>query len=1187
MPPVVVALIPIVAAVAVIFVKSAIVKALILIAAFVATTLLTKRKPKGNRINQGAELSTKINPSLPRTICIGQTAIGPSCHFAFTYTDNADKPNRYLMRVLQISDQPINSLLAIYDGKQVLTFTGDVTTGWFACNAHKNKDGAACMWMRVYKGVHSGAVADATLVSNSGGQWTSSHKGTGICYAIVKYDYDADAFPNGEPELVFAVQGAKVYDDRFDSTKTGGSGTQRVDTPTTWAYTPNTAVNIAQYLRGFKINGKRIMGVGAEEADLYTPMLFSAFNTCDQTVNVTGGTEKRYYCGMNLASDETAEDHLTDLALAMDGKVFDRGGAITLWPGAVRTPVMNISEQDIDWSAEKSWQPHAGLNNLINSVQGNFVDPVNFYQERDLPVRTNSTWETDDGGQRFSTFVSLRAVRSWAMGQRITKRIHDASRFNGVAAFTGGIWLIQMEQGDWFTLTHSRWDMTAKYFEVREITLTSDMRVAIVAEEVSTTLDSWAPASDEFARTDTYWNGGGYDLPIPTFSLEPYNYLHPGSGVQQFGITFILITPSGQSGTFVQWVEVQYAKVGETANPIIAGNVTLDLPRLTVLGLEPDADYLFRARCCDGIRFGEWSAWPVPGGATPTDPPDTTIVDDLSALAGIASDDIITKLGEKLKLKVRALKLYTKYATATARADVRGVPYTTVTAAKANWEALLASYNPAWDKENEDTYLYLTAQFPDKLFPTGWTVNNSLATAAEGGYTRLTDNGATARYISRNFANSGAKTYSAGIIVKKDAVGKATRNPILRLTTTSGTAKTATLAFDTSTGEMAKDANAIAGEVIDMGTDWYVYLTMTDPSGNNTVEFQIYPAGSTNLGLTVVNGTTGNIAARVPALAEGDWKTLGGYMMVARESNYQLLLDKLDQAISTRDNAWEDASTGVQIGGTPNLPPVIAVGTSFVFTGTITYSATPTSATISVTAGNAVSGNTVIPYSAMSKVVTGTANTTVQYYLYIHDPLYAGGAQTLQASTVFDNTADDDGSIYIGFVTVVFPAIGGGTSSGGGGSAAGSYCVEASMKVYTARGWIPAGEVEPGDYVRVLTSGGKDLTWVPVDANNHAMQQCYKLAGTESDIEVTISETTPLQLEDGTLIYPEVVDGKCLPFVEGKEGADRLWYETVRAEALGLRPVCLIECNNGVYVAGKREYAGIATHNSVTGKVQN
>lgn len=844
MPPVV-AVIPIIASVAVAVLKvSAVVKALIVVAAMVATTLLTKKpKSSANRIQQGAELATKISPSLPRTICIGHTAIGASCHFAFTYTDNSEKPNRYLVRVLQISDQPINSLLAVYDGKQALTFAGDVTTGWFACNQHKNKDGVACMWMRVYKGAISGAVADASVISWSSGAWSSAHKGTGISYAIVKYDYDGDAFPNGEPELVFAVQGAKVYDDRADSTVSGGSGSQRLATPSTWAYTDNVAVNIAQYLRGFPINGKRIMGVGADARDLSSQMLFSAYNTCDQSVSETGGTYKRYACGMNLASDETHESHLNDLMLAMDGKIFDRGGAITIWPGAIRTPVMNVGMQDIDWSAEKSWQPKPSLDALVNYVNGNFVDKDKFFQERDLPPRVNATWETDDGGQRFGTFVSLRAVNRWSQAQRITHRVHQASRFGGTVAIIGGIWLMEMEQGDWFTLTVPRWSMSSKLFEIVEITLTTDMRVAIVAQEVSNNFDSWDPASNEFDRTDDVWNGPSYDLPVPTFALETYSFIHPASGVQDFGINFQLLTPTQVTGSFVTSVQIQYAVTSNLAKAFNGGSVTLDETFRTIKGLAPATSYSVRARTTDGQRFSAWSSWQ----ALSTDDPNTELV---SALANIIDDSILTAVEKSHQLQDIYNDLEARYAPVFTRATTLGISTTALTNARNDWLALLAGYSPAWNDFQNDTDIY-TSFFPDEDFPANPDASQPLTTgnlmssldittwaggagvvAAGDGYYTITDDDAGSQE-NRNLTTNGVLSIgNAHHFVFRVKKTNSDRTVFFPNITGSDFTDNAGFMLDTKLGRAEVGAYVTDSLVVDEGDHWLCYVQFT-PAGAN------------------------------------------------------------------------------------------------------------------------------------------------------------------------------------------------------------------------------------------------------------------------------------------------------------------------------------------------------------------
>lgn len=512
MPPVIGAIVAIGGAIVAKLVGSAIVAALITIATTVVSTWLMKKGVKENKINQGQELRTKIDPMMPRQVLVGKIATGGSVHFTHTATNDSKKPNRYLYRVIQISDQPINALTKIMDGNKQINFSGDVTTGWRASTGYLSKGGSACLWCRVYKGVFSGAVADATLISETGGLWTSNHKGTGLAYAIVKMDNDPDAFPNGEPAFVFHVEGAKLYDDREDSTVPGGSGSHSLASPTTWEYTDTASVITAQFLRGFYINGVRILGVGADERDLSTSMLFSAHNTCEELVGSTAGNIKRYAAAMIMSSNEQAATILEDLQAAMDGRIFDRGGAITILPGAVRTPVMNLSDQDIVWSEQKSWQPRASHDALLNCVTANFVDGEKNFQEADLPVLKNATWETDDGGERFTSFFSFRAVTNRSQGIRITKRIHQSSRYQGIVSFVGGIWLIEMEQGDWFTHTSARFGYVDKYFEVEDITITRDMRVAVVGHETASAIDGWSHAVDEVARTDTTWTPPDYSL---------------------------------------------------------------------------------------------------------------------------------------------------------------------------------------------------------------------------------------------------------------------------------------------------------------------------------------------------------------------------------------------------------------------------------------------------------------------------------------------------------------------------------------------------------------------------------------------------------------------------------------------------------------------------------------------------
>lgn len=607
MPPAVAAIITTIASVAVTALKvSAIVKALLVIAITVAGTLLA-RKPTANKLNQGHELRTKFDPTFHRQVMTGLVGTGGSCHFTYTTSDSVKKPNRYLYRVIQLSDRPIHSLVRVMEGTALLHWSGDLTTGWRSCSEHTDKNGNPKLWMRVYLGSDS-PTADSTLVSETFGTWTNNHKGTGLAYAIVKMDYDEDAFPSGEPEFTWIIEGAHLYDDRKDSTKSGGSGAHRLNNYSTWEYSKNAALITAQFLRGFFTNGVLIAGVQAEERDLSTTMLFSAFNTADQSVTINAGTEARYEAGLAINADEQASDILVDLQAAMDGKIFDRGGAITILPGANRTPVMDLTEEDIIWTAEKSWQPRAGMDQILNHITGNFIDSEQNFQEQSLPILSNSTWETEDGGQRFTQFFSFRAINKSTQGQRVTKRMHLATRYTGTVAFVGPIWLLELEQGDWFTLTSPRWGMTSKYFEVHEITITSDVRVAIVGREVNPAIDVWDHSVDEVPRTDTIWNPPAYDIPTPLITASGYSLSDPTTGIQTFNIVVGLSDDPALYGAIVKYIEYQYTWGDESVIANV-GIVPIAEHKTTITGLAPDKAYKVRGRLRDASRSGAWTSW--------------------------------------------------------------------------------------------------------------------------------------------------------------------------------------------------------------------------------------------------------------------------------------------------------------------------------------------------------------------------------------------------------------------------------------------------------------------------------------------------------------------------------------------------------------------------------------------------
>jgi hypothetical protein len=131
---------------------------------------------------------------------------------------------------------PSSSIAAITGG----TSDGNVTSGKYVNLAR----------IRRYTGTLT-QNADWIIVNVmgavGGSPFTSSFKGRGIAYVASEIQFDPNIYQN-VPNQTYLIQGKKVYDPRLDSTQPGGSGSQRVATSSTWTFSSNPALCLADYL---------------------------------------------------------------------------------------------------------------------------------------------------------------------------------------------------------------------------------------------------------------------------------------------------------------------------------------------------------------------------------------------------------------------------------------------------------------------------------------------------------------------------------------------------------------------------------------------------------------------------------------------------------------------------------------------------------------------------------------------------------------------------------------------------------------------------------------------------------------------------------------------------------------------------------------------------------------------------
>jgi len=364
-------------------VKKVAVSALINIALAKAAQMLIG-KPRVPRPTQDVEYSGTVEARrivYGEMLCGGMNAIPP-----MTSGSNSD----YLHQVIVIAGHECNSLGAVYFNREqvgtITAITGSADDGKITSGRYANK-----AWVRRYVGTESQTV-DYKLATAFPSQWTASHRGRGVAYIAATYEFNEETYRQGKPEVTCLVQGKKVYDPRLDGTRAGGSGSHRVDDSTTWAYSTNPALCLADYLIDARL------GLGEDAARIDYDLVADAADVCDEFVTVPGGSQRRYTCNVVLNATDRFEDNIEVLAQAMAGVCYYSGGKWRMFPGAWQTPSFSLG---VDSLVEGGIRLVTALpyERRHNSVRGTFIDPTKNWQKVEFRAVVNSTYVANDGEQ--------------------------------------------------------------------------------------------------------------------------------------------------------------------------------------------------------------------------------------------------------------------------------------------------------------------------------------------------------------------------------------------------------------------------------------------------------------------------------------------------------------------------------------------------------------------------------------------------------------------------------------------------------------------------------------------------------------------------------------------------------------------------------------------------------------------
>ncbi|AEG04584.1 phage tail protein [Sinorhizobium meliloti] len=322
-----------------------------------------------------------------------------------------------------------------------------------------NGSGDPVLTIRFYDG-RPGQLVDQKLVdvtAGLGNKWKSTSVNAGICYVVVERIYSDKLFGSkGRPELEFVLRGLREYDPRKDSTVAGGSGTQRLNTPSTWAHTKNPAVHRLNYQLGLRalVSGRTLIGEGKSLGQIDLATYFVAMNVCD-TLRANG--KKTYECSLFVSGDADHTEVLKQFDDAMAGYGLNRRGLSGVIPGAPQVPVKDLTVADIPIDRAKDVQFRPSAFERFNHLSGQFTSIESMWNPESLkPVYVNADIAAD--GRNRQTSIDFLQVTDPDIAQYLLNIRYRQNRIGGKATVTvSRRFGLAVQEGEWITWRGKSW----------------------------------------------------------------------------------------------------------------------------------------------------------------------------------------------------------------------------------------------------------------------------------------------------------------------------------------------------------------------------------------------------------------------------------------------------------------------------------------------------------------------------------------------------------------------------------------------------------------------------------------------------------------------------------------------------------------------------------------------------------
>lgn len=426
---------------------------------YISNKLLGPKLPAQAAQERQASVLQLALGEVSREVLFGEAATGGSLLGAFNY--GGEYGTDWVVKVIAVADHRCEALVGFYVNDQYVLFQGDGPV-----------DGYNGQLEVYWRDGRAGQTFPLSLLNS----WRFSPLHTqdapitnapyvGMAYVVVAYKADKpDAQTpvwSGHPALLWRVHGKRLYDPRKDSS-VGGSGPHRWSDPDTWEWGRNAAVCRYNWLRGIyaldQVDDPTMLWVGRglsiEEAP--PERLFAYANLCDELVDDgAGGTEPRYLVDGVIRGTDSFLDVEEMFSAATAGQILQPEGGVEVEPGAAKTPVFEITDDDLLTGQKVEFSSFLSDSDRVNTVLPRYIEPDQMWQDHAAPVQRDEADVIADGGPREET-VSMSLVTRATQAQRVGRIRRNKARLERRAKLVVGPRFAEAEEGDWITWTSAR-----------------------------------------------------------------------------------------------------------------------------------------------------------------------------------------------------------------------------------------------------------------------------------------------------------------------------------------------------------------------------------------------------------------------------------------------------------------------------------------------------------------------------------------------------------------------------------------------------------------------------------------------------------------------------------------------------------------------------------------------------------